>query len=110
MIRACFFRRSGVLTGFDVDGHADFAEEGSDIVCSAVSAVVHMTALGISEVLGLTADIRQKDGRVALSTRDAQPAQPFLRALEKELTEIARQYPECVRVTYTERREFTCFS
>ena len=34
-----FKNRQGMITGYKVSGHAGFAEEGSDIVCSAVSAL-----------------------------------------------------------------------
>jgi len=40
MIRIKIFRNSnGDIYGFRLKGHADYAEEGSDIVCSAVSVL-----------------------------------------------------------------------
>ena len=42
--------RSG-LVGFEAKGHTGYADEGSDIVCSAVSALTQTAALGINEVL-----------------------------------------------------------
>lgn len=52
MIRAVISENAeGVVTGFCISGHAGFAESGSDIICSAVSAIAY-TALGyIDEVL-----------------------------------------------------------
>lgn len=112
MIVANCFRLDGRLSGFSVRGHAGFAPAGHDIVCSAVSAVVHMAALGLTQVLSLPADVQQTDGFVAVSLPESALAQaePFLRALEAELLEIAKQYPKHLRVTYQERREFKCFS
>jgi uncharacterized protein YsxB (DUF464 family) len=40
MIKADIFRKNNNIYRFTVKGHADFAEEGSDIVCSAVSILV----------------------------------------------------------------------
>ena len=42
--------RQGRLCGFIVEGHADYAEEGSDIVCAAVSALTQTALLGIMPV------------------------------------------------------------
>lgn len=40
MIRITIFKDAeGCYTGFRCDGHAGYADEGADIVCSAVSAV-----------------------------------------------------------------------
>ena len=44
MTRAAFFIKDGVYTGFEVAGHSGYAEEGSDIVCASVSAMVSLTA------------------------------------------------------------------
>lgn len=39
------------VTGFSVRGHSDFAEEGQDIVCAAVSTLVQAAVVGIEEIL-----------------------------------------------------------
>ena len=36
-------------TGFDLSGHAGYSEQGSDIVCAAVSALVINTVNSVSE-------------------------------------------------------------
>ena len=47
MTRITFFKRKGVYYGFRETGHSEFADEGHDIVCSALSA---MTMLIINTV------------------------------------------------------------
>ena len=50
MIKAEIFRNDNyVICGFKLSGHAGFAEEGSDIVCSAVSMLVINTINCIEE-------------------------------------------------------------
>ena len=50
MIKAEIFRNDKyVICGFKLSGHAGFAEEGSDIVCSAVSMLVINTINCIEE-------------------------------------------------------------
>jgi len=40
MIKVDIFEKNNNIYKFTVKGHADYAEEGSDIVCSAVSVLV----------------------------------------------------------------------
>ena len=40
------------ITGFNVSGHSGYAEEGSDIVCAAVSSCVQMLEIIIAEAVG----------------------------------------------------------
>ena len=40
------------IAGFSVSGHSGYAEEGSDIVCAAVSASVQMLEMQIAQVIG----------------------------------------------------------
>ena len=47
MTKITFFKRNGVYYGFREVGHSEFADEGHDIVCSALSA---MTMLIINTV------------------------------------------------------------
>lgn len=39
MIRVTVYQESGHCRGFKCEGHAGYAEEGSDIICAAVSAL-----------------------------------------------------------------------
>ena len=39
MTKITFFKRKGVYYGFREVGHSEFADEGHDIVCSALSAM-----------------------------------------------------------------------
>ena len=47
MTKITFFKRNGVYYGFRETGHSEYADEGHDIVCSALSA---MTMLIINTV------------------------------------------------------------
>ena len=40
------------ICGFSVSGHSGYAEQGSDIVCAAVSACVQMLEKSIAQVIG----------------------------------------------------------
>ena len=52
-----FYKKNNTYVGFECSGHTGYAESGSDILCSAVSALTQSTALGITKVLKLKADV-----------------------------------------------------
>ena len=39
--------QNGFITGFTASGHSDYAEEGEDIVCAAVSAITQTAMMGL---------------------------------------------------------------
>ena len=69
MTRCEFFTENDRITGFSVSGHSGYAENGADIVCAAISAVVTMAEATINDVLGAKAKVRVKeeDARITLT-------------------------------------------
>ena len=66
MTTITFHSANDRLDGFVVEGHSGYAEEGSDIVCAAISAVIGVTECTVNDVLGLAAPVKQRDGFVSL--------------------------------------------
>ena len=101
MIRVKFLIGNKQLTGFEIKGHAMFAESGSDVVCAAVSSAAYMAVNTITEIIGADADASAQDGmmRVTLSQPDEQ-TETVLRGLELHLTELSKQYPENIKIIY----------
>ena len=64
------FRTEGHITAVTVEGHTGYAEEGSDIVCAAVSALTQGALLGIREVAGIGAESRVSDGRLTFILKE----------------------------------------
>ena len=62
MTTIALFSRDGGLVGFEAKGHSGHGEAGTDIVCSAVSALTTAAANGITEILHLPAIIQTADG------------------------------------------------
>ena len=94
------------ITGFSIKGHSGYAEEGSDIVCAAVSALALTTDHALCRLVGLSPIERGgEDGflEVRLPDRmtDAQmhDAQLLLSTLHIGLENIAQAYPDYVRLT-----------
>ena len=60
MISITLFMRGGRVAGFESSGHAGYDEHGSDIVCSAVSA---LTVTAVISVEKFTQDAMQVEER-----------------------------------------------
>ena len=50
------------ITGFKIEGHANYAEAGRDIVCAGVSAVTVGTVNAVEELTGIEMNARMKHG------------------------------------------------
>ena len=91
MTRVVIFKKKDRISGFEISGHTGYAEEGSDIVCSAVSSVSQMALLGIKDVLKLNIFFEMSDGFLKLSLGknvENESAQVLLKSMEKSLREI----------------------
>ena len=80
MITVTFCVRDERLTGFQITGHSGYGEQGTDIVCAAVSSAAILVANTATEVLHLNADVKEKDGFLHFQTEaaDTVAAQPLL--------------------------------
>lgn len=53
MVNVKFSTSEGKFVGVECTGHCGYAEEGEDIVCSALSSVIQTAVLGIIRVVGI---------------------------------------------------------
>ena len=108
-----FWKRSdGALTGYEVSGHAGYADAGADIVCAAVSALTQATLNGLRNVLKAPVMFDQDDGGAFMEANltpeateaQIQQAQLLLGTLLEGLRAIERDYPRNLRIIFRERR------
>ena len=104
MTRCEFFMDDDRITGFSVSGHSGYSEEGSDIVCAAISAVVTMAEATINDVLGAKAKVRVKDeqARITLtlptSCDEEETVQAVLAGMMVTLLSLQEDYPDFIEV------------
>ena len=67
MTTVTFLKSDDIICGFEISGHSDFAEEGSDIVCAAISSAAYMTANTVTEILHINAQVTEDDGLMTVS-------------------------------------------
>jgi len=97
------------LSSFFAAGHAGWADEGEDVVCAAVSAILQSAWLGLSEVASVDVAGSRDAGELHLRWPKAKRCDPAVRAIVAtaalSLERIAMQYPEHVAVVYERERE-----
>ena len=104
MLQVTFFRDGrGQFRALSARGHVDFAEHGEDIVCAAVSAILQAARLGLERHAGIALAAAQDPGEMELGWSAADAELESVRAIvataEMAIEEIARRYPEHVRLT-----------
>ncbi|PIC63867.1 ribosomal-processing cysteine protease Prp [Sporosarcina sp. P13] len=96
---------SGRISAFEMDGHADFAEHGKDLVCAGASAVSFGAVNAISELTGIIPEIEQGANggylRVAfpVTERDAE-VQLLVQAMIISLQTIELDYAEYIQLSF----------
>ena len=92
------------IAGFSISGHSGYAEEGSDIVCAAISAVTAMVEATVNEVCGAKAKVRVKeaDARITLTLPtvcdEEESVQAVLAGMMLYLCNLRDEYPENLEV------------
>lgn len=79
-----------------IEGHADFAPRGEDIVCAAVSALVYALIAALEEKQQIR-EMVIRPGYVTVAAKDASCKAEFA-MLYGGLGQLAARYPQCVKV------------
>ncbi len=101
MIRVKFLIGNNRLTGFEIKGHAMFAESGKDVVCAAVSSAAYMAANTVTDIIGANAKAQATDGEMLLEVNEqCDKCLAVLKGFELHVTELSKQYPQNIKVIY----------
>jgi uncharacterized protein len=88
------------LSSFLATGHAGWDDEGQDIVCAAVSAILQSALLGLSEVARIDVTAGRRKGRLDVrwpaTARDDPAVRAIVETAALSVEYIARQHPENV--------------
>ena len=103
MIHAVFAKQNGRLCGVTVTGHAGYAEEGTDIVCAAVSSAVQLTANLITDTFREKARVTAEDDRIGITLRaQTGSGSAVLSGLCDHLHYLSEDYPGTIQIEITE--------
>ena len=106
MTTITFLTEESRIIGFDAIGHSGWDEEGSDIVCAAVTSAVRLVESTINDVMGLCASVKVNEADASISLRlpgglaptAESTCQNLLTGLMVYLTELHSEYPENIEV------------
>ena len=96
MIRVTLHWKGDLITGFESRGHADYAEEGSDIVCAAVSILTTTCVNALESVAGLEPKVKVSPGKMILTLPEGSghDAQVILKTMRQGLSDLTDAYPD----------------
>jgi uncharacterized protein YsxB (DUF464 family) len=90
------------LSSVFAEGHAGWADPGEDVVCAAASAILQAAWLGLAEHAHVDISGERTGGRLHMrwpeGERDRDDVRAIVATAELSITQIARQFPENIRV------------
>ena len=104
MIRIKLTKKDNVIEKVDIKGHADYAEYGKDVVCSAVSSIACAALLGLIEFSSRKVEYIKKEGHLSFTVPEAQSAEErirteaILKTMELGLRDIQKGYSAFVKM------------
>ena len=109
MTKVEIFRKNGNIIGYKASGHSGYSEQGSDIICSAISTSLQMTLIGIQEVLKLKVDFKINDGFLDVDLKNISldkltQTNILTEAMSIFLKELTKQYPKYIRLVEKEEK------
>ena len=106
MINTSFYvNPKGELLGFRIVGHSGYSEAGSDIVCAAVSALSQTAVNALEAGAGVEPEVIVRSGFLSarlpkgLRAKQRYAAEIILRSVRQGLEDIAKAYPDLVKVS-----------
>ena len=104
MTTVIFQQQGDLLLGFKVKDHSGYAEEGEDIVCSAISSATIMTANTITEILNIKANVTVGDGilELELPQNEAEKADAVMQGFLLHMNALKEQYSKYIKLNFSE--------
>ena len=108
MINAVLYKASVGYTGFELTGHAEYADEGSDIICAAVSSIAQFVIAGISETGKVACGYEIAEGRIYLTLPKEMKederaiSNHYLETLRIMISQLSQQYNDYLKLTVME--------
>lgn len=92
------------VSAIEVRGHAAYDGEGSDVVCAAVSALMHALVLGLRKIVKLKIRFSKRRGFMKMQLPEkvseelAGPSDILIETIVQSLFEIQHKYSEYILV------------
>ena len=98
MTEVRFYSFKGKLTGFEISGHSGYSDEGSDIVCAAISSAAYMTINTVTDIIGVEAQAEVDEAYISFSVavKDADRISDILKGFEMHVKLLADDYKDFI--------------
>jgi hypothetical protein len=102
MIRADFYEKQGLMTGFEISGHSGYAEAGEDVVCAAVSSAVQLS-VNILDSFDIPVSVKVGDNVIGCKVKGIdKSAGIILEQLRLHLEAVLEEFPNTINITISE--------
>ena len=105
MIKILVIKQNNEIIAIEATGHSGYAEEGHDIVCSAVSVLTQNLAQGLSEVVGIKPKVVEDESiphfsltLPELNAKQMREAQLLIKTTYLGLKDVANQFKKYVSI------------
>ncbi|MBQ8431081.1 MAG: ribosomal-processing cysteine protease Prp [Clostridia bacterium] len=106
MIEITIFNKSEKIIAIQVKGHSGYAEEGSDIICSAVSTLAQNCEIGLKELLKIQTNFVRNPKLPLLSValpndlseQEIHDSQIIMKSTRLGLKKLADSYPKYINI------------
>ena len=104
MLKIVIYYKNQDITGFTVEGHANYAPKGEDIYCAGVSAITQTALIGLAHHLENIPEYMVESGDMKvfldenISSADNEKAQIILTTMLAGLEFMEKSYNEFLKV------------
>ena len=104
MTKICVYKKGKNIVKYTVEGHTGYSEEGTDIVCAAISTVATHTLNGLTDVLDLPVGYEISDAYFEcivpdeISEEKRKQADILLQSMYLTFKNLEEQYKEYITI------------
>ncbi len=99
MIKISVYKNCDKITNITIEGHANYAPKGEDIVCAGISAISIGSINAIEELTKIKPEVGQDEGYLTINYRDDELTQIIAKTTLSQLKTVANEYPKKVKIT-----------
>ena len=90
--------KDNLIKEVKISGHANFADYGKDIVCSAVSSIATTTINNIIALDNKAITYSADEGDILITNNDSEMASKLLDNMIMMLEDLAKDYPKNIKI------------
>ena len=90
--------KENLIKEVKISGHANFADYGKDIVCSAVSSIATTTINNIIALDNKAITYSANEGDILITNNDSEMASKLLDNMVMMLEDLAKDYPKNIKI------------